>query len=105
MSGSPLYFLSTLVRAYAERGHNWATLLLQDELSPDGIISTLIDMKVLPTAIEFAALRGSLTPKGTRALGSILEAIKDHSMDAGIGHLAKLCSATYKQQKGTFAHF
>ena len=91
---------------FAEHRHNWATLLLEEELAPNGDVSTTIDMRVPPTVIELTALiRGLSTSKGVRALETLREAFQNDSMDAGIDHLARLYSTTYKPEHGIFSHF
>ena len=91
---------------FAERNHNWATLLREEELAPNGEVSTTIDMRVPPTVIELAALlRGLSTSKGARAFETIREALQHDSMDAGIDHLSRLYSTTYNARNGISAQF
>ena len=63
-------------------------------------------MRVPPAVIKLAALlRGLSTSKGARALETIREALQNNSIDAGIGHLARLYSTAYNVKNGIFAHF
>ena len=63
-------------------------------------------MRTPPTVLEVAALlRGYSTSKGARALEAIREGLKLDSMDAGIGHLARLYSTTYNFKNGNLCSF
>ena len=99
-------FTVDLCDLFADRNQNWATLMQQEGLAPDGVVSTTIDMRVPPSVIEQAArLRGLSTPKGARALEAIREALQHDSMDAGIDHLARLYSVTHNVKKWDLCSF
>ena len=91
---------------FAAHNQNWATLLQTEGLAPNGVVSTTQDMRTPPTVLEVAALlRGYSTSKGARALEAIREGLKLDSMDAGIGHLARLYSTTYNFKNGNLCSF